>query len=136
MIEVCVAIALSAVVLTAITHIFVSCLNLQVMDNQFEERLAMVDSIERILAWDMHATSTVSYWPGNLEVSLVNGTTYHYYIDGNGLLVRSQLGGGTAVIAGGVASFQPSYDGHIVKISFTVEGGTEEDVSYTTLASM
>jgi hypothetical protein len=136
LIETCISISLSALVMSSMTHVFLSCLHIQTVDTAFEERLAMVESAERMLAWDCHATKTVSEWPGNLVLSFADGTTYHYYIDANGVLVRTQVGGGTAVIADDVTLFQPTYSKDLITVRLMIRGGEEEDVSYATLENL
>jgi hypothetical protein len=100
------AVLLSTFVISLGLRLFLA---LQTAESKYltmSESSAMWINLSRVLAQDVHAATGVSVVFGNLNVTLANGTSYRYVVNGNHQCVRIQSGGGTSVIAAGVSSVQ------------------------------
>jgi hypothetical protein len=101
------------------------------------ETSAMWTNMSRVLTQDVHSATGLSVIFGTLNVSLANGTSYRYVVNGNHQFVRIQSGGGTSVIAAGVSSVQVNLLSPVaLLVSVTFTDGTVHSLTIASLKAM
>lgn len=88
----------------------------------------MVDNLVRTVEMDVHAANGGSVFLSELVLQEMSGVQYTYFVNSSNQLIRSQAGGGTAVISAHVKSVQASVDDGIVNVTATWLNGKEVTV--------
>lgn len=125
LIEVCFAIALSAVLVVASTALFVNAHFLFTRSSEILEDSAMTMSCARMLRQDIHAASSSSFLGDSLILYEINSKRYIYSVNAEHQLVRYQYGGGTAVISAHVQQMSVAQSGGIVLVTIQLDDGTK-----------
>ncbi|WAH44274.1 hypothetical protein NZD89_13325 [Alicyclobacillus fastidiosus] len=68
------------------------------------EDAAMLGAIVRTVGQDLHSAASAACSPHSLGLTLLSGQHYAYYVNGHHQLIRTQAGGGDAVIGANVQS--------------------------------
>ncbi|WP_074953102.1 hypothetical protein [Alicyclobacillus macrosporangiidus] len=119
MLEAVVALMLSAALATVLARTWIALgLGTRAMTGAAEEE-AVWWNARRVLAADLHAAVQASADTAGLRLVTADGRVYRYTVNGQGQLVRTAAGGGTAVIAVGLTS-----------ASFTVSSGVDVRLSF------
>ncbi|KPV43243.1 hypothetical protein [Alicyclobacillus ferrooxydans] len=92
---------------------------------------AMWNSAARVVREDVHSAKTVQSVPGGMDVSEADGRVYRYQVNTSAELVRTQVGGGTSVLAVGVQAMAASVDVYGVKVTLQFADRSSEQL-YTT----
>ncbi|WP_067617589.1 hypothetical protein [Alicyclobacillus acidiphilus] len=122
------ACAISTVVLTVIGAMFVNCRLVYLQLSDQLESTSMVDNLVRTVEMDVHAANGGSVFLSELVLQEMSGVQYTYFVNSSNQLIRSQAGGGTAVISAHVKSVQASVDDGIVNVTATWLNGKEVTV--------
>ncbi|MCL6598463.1 MAG: prepilin-type N-terminal cleavage/methylation domain-containing protein [Alicyclobacillus macrosporangiidus] len=119
LLEAVVALTLSAALATVLARTWIALgLGARAMTATAEEE-AVWWNARRVLAADLHTAVQASADTAGLRLVTADGRVYRYTVNSQGQLVRTAVGGGTAVIAVGVAS-----------ASFTVSSGVDVRLSF------
>jgi hypothetical protein len=93
-------------------------------------------NISRTLSHDVHS-AVASEAKGNvLNLTLVDGTHYRYYLNGRRQLIRDREGGGTSVLGVNVADFSCSQDPVMVRVTVHVSSLLSKTLYMDTLSVM
>lgn len=93
-------------------------------------------AMDRTWIQDIHSAVSVGIYDSTMDLSVTNGTEYRYWVNADGQLVRVQLGGGTTVMAVGVASMKPEFKNGEVICLVTFLNGYQQLVSGTPLNTL
>lgn len=133
MLEVALSILLMAVVATTTLRVSVSMWQASNRWLQVLETEAMSVNLQRALAQDVHGAATVQVVYGQLVLSTLSGTVYRYALNTNQQYVRIRNGGGTAVMAEGIATVSVRTGTGTVEFHIVFRSGLEEIFTYATL---
>lgn len=92
---------------------------------------AMSTSVQRVLAQDVHRAASASVVFGQLNLNMLDGTSFRYAVNANGQLVRVQTGGGTAVIAEGLEKLDVQTQPMYVTFNVRYRSGRTEEFIFT-----
>lgn len=101
-----------------------------------EEGLAMLDNARRVILEDVHASTKQTIHNGALQLQFQNGVQYVYTLSRNHQLIRTRLGGGTAVLAIHLASVSFVIEPLMVRIHMALDSGEAEDDAFATLSGV
>jgi hypothetical protein len=87
------------------------------------ETAAMWNNANRVLREDVHAAHTMDAKPGGLTIWEANGKVFRYAVNGSSQLVRTQAGGGTAVVAVGVSALDCSAEKRVLTVRLVFQDG-------------
>ncbi|MBX6352905.1 MAG: hypothetical protein IRZ10_06175 [Thermoflavifilum sp.] len=133
LVEVCVAAALSALLVVALLPVWTDVWQFSAMILGDSEADAVRLSIHRVLQQDAHAAVSASAANGVLHLTLVDGTVYTYQVNASRQLVRVRTGGGTAVIGVDVRAFEPTCQGNTVTVRVSVANAGQDTYVFTLL---
>ena len=98
-----------------------------VLGHQFETA-AMWNNASRVLREDVHAASTLNISAGVLNLKEADGRVFRYVVNPSGQLVRTQSGGGTAVVAVGVTAMSGTALNQVLSLRLVFQGGFSGDL--------
>ncbi len=100
------------------------------------ETTAQWESLERVIAVDVHKSLNVNVSATtNLDLTTVNHLKYHYGVNSRGQLVRTQLGGGTAVLCTGLKKVSFILDDGMVIVEGEFTNGSKREAAYDSLVT-
>ncbi|GMA55880.1 hypothetical protein C7445_11124 [Alicyclobacillus sacchari] len=111
LIEVMIGMSIGTLALTLATALFLQVREAAVRQEMLAEEMATLDSVHRVLTQDIHAATTCSMLGSSFVLNELNGTQYTYYVNNARELIRYRTGGGTAVLALHMQSFQVQPEG-------------------------
>ncbi|MFB5191123.1 hypothetical protein [Alicyclobacillus fastidiosus] len=100
------AISIATVLVTVSANWLVDTYRLYHMASVQLEGTAMLAAIVRTIGQDLHSAASVACSSHTLRLTLFSGQQYTYYVNDHLQLIRTQAGGGDAVIGANVQSFE------------------------------
>lgn len=130
LLEVMLSIAISAILLVAVTTLFYNLDLMFKQSSQTVEDMAMGAALERTISQDVHAASSGATLGSRLILYELTGATYSYDVNASHQVVRVERGGGTAVIGAHVMQMKVvSVTPSLVTVQFDFEDGEDTVVS-------
>ncbi len=102
------------------------------LGHQFETA-AMWNNASRVLREDVHGASTLNISAGALILQEADGRVFRYVVNPSGQLVRTQSGGGTAVVAVGVTAMSCTALNQVLSLRLVFQDGFSGDLVVSTL---
>ncbi|RIV29151.1 hypothetical protein D2Q93_00820 [Alicyclobacillaceae bacterium I2511] len=98
------------------------------------ETNAQWESVERVMAVDIHQALSIHPLKTSLDITTISQLQYHYGVNAHGQLVRTQVGGGTAVLCTGLKDVNFALDSATITIGGEFVNGSKREAAYTALA--
>jgi len=127
LIEIMIGFSIGTLAVTLASALFFQVHTFLHKQEELVEDMAAIDGIHRVLTQDIHAATTCSTLGSNLLLNELNGTQYTYYVNREHEFIRYRTGGGTAVLALHVQSFQMKMEGGgILACQLTLTSGERD----------
>lgn len=91
-------------------------------------------SASRVIREDVHAATRIQPEPGGFLAIECDSRTFQYSVNAADQLVRTQVGGGTAVLAVGVSSINCDVSSTGMTVTLVFEDGSTDSLFVTSLA--
>lgn len=135
LLEVVVNVFLSSLLLALVMReLMVVCVGFSRVDAVLEKQ-SMWRNVSRSLTQDVHAAVGSSSLQTELQLTMVDGTHYRYYVNGNGQLIRDRVGGGTSVIGAGIQAFVCQVSTSDVQVQVRTDNGEVHTLFVSSLAA-
>ena len=136
LLEVVLSIGLGALVLTSSLSVALTLIQGTHQWLGMLEVSSMSANLQRVMAQDIHCSSAAGFLYNQLTLTTLNGKNFRYFLNQEGQLIRVQSGGGTAVLAEGIAAFDVSLIGTLVKLDVSYKSGRTEELVYSTAEAL
>lgn len=124
LIEVCVSIALMSICVVVGISALLTVWQLNQHQSIDLEDDAMIQHAQQTIGQNIHGSTRVAFFNQELFVSMVDGRQFTYYVNQNDQLIRTQEGGGDAVIAAHVVQLNANVQGAMVHLQLQLADGT------------
>lgn len=136
LLEVVLSIGLGALVLTSTLSVALTLISGTHQWLGMLEVSSMSANLQRVMAQDIHCSSSAGFMYNQLTLTSLDGKNFRYFVNQEGQLIRVQVGGGTAVLAEGIATFHVSLSGKLVKLDVSYKSGRTEELVYSTAEAL